>query len=82
MTMNVVKIKNGKITLPRALRDAWRSGEVLVSGDGDALLIKSLSQPTLIDLKGALRKVGKTIRRADVDAAVRWARKKAYARRT
>lgn len=68
--------------LPSALRGAWHSGEVLVSGDDDALLlIKSFSQPTLNDMKGALRRIGKTVRRTDVDAAVRWARKKTYARR-
>lgn len=79
----VTKIQNGKITLPKELREEWPEGEVVFMRSPGGFRVQSITPPSLILLSKRLSKAVKQagITQKDVDGAVAWARKKAYAGR-
>lgn len=77
----ITKIKNGKITLPKDLRQAWKGGQVVFVPTESGFYVKSVTPPSLDALASRLRKLGKSLTSKDIKNAVAWAKKKTYASR-
>lgn len=74
----VIKIKNGKITLPKELQKEWPEGEVVFMRSAGGFLAKSITRPFLSSLSKRLSKAAKKsgITARDIRDAVVWARRK------
>ena len=84
MTQSIVtKIKNGKITLPKELRDEWKNGEVVFMPSAGGFLAKSITPPSLTVISKKLSKAAAKagITPKDVNKAIAWARKESNAGR-
>lgn len=68
-----VKIRNGALRLPPALRKTWRNRDVLLVPAADRLIVQ-LVEPDWQAYEAKLRRAGKSIRRGTIEAAVRAAR--------
>jgi hypothetical protein len=80
----ITKIRNGKITLPKELRQEWNDGEVVVMRSASGFFVKSLTPPSLTAVARRLTRAARQrgIKPSDVTRAVAWARKKTYVGRT
>ena len=76
----IIKIKNGAVTLPKQVRTSWKNASVYVSASKDSVLIKRFAAPrtsrTVFDTETVkkLRVLGKGISTKDIQSAVRSAR--------
>lgn len=74
MTEKLTKVKNGSIQLPRQIKKQWQGATVFVSGSGDTLLVKRVSQPTLslADMAKEFREAAKQTKltRKDITRAI------------
>ncbi|NQU83585.1 MAG: hypothetical protein HQ536_02640 [Parcubacteria group bacterium] len=78
MTSQTIKIRNGVISLPKGLRKNWEMAEVFISGGEDAILIKKVRDPSFFQMLDEFRKIGKKLRKKDVENAIGWARRKEF----
>jgi len=78
MATTITKVKDGSITLPKEMKQAWKNAEVFMIPSGDSLFLKRVKKPSLKGLEKKLRQAGKLITDKDINEAVKWARKKAY----
>lgn len=81
MTTKILKIKSGRVALPRELRKYWSQADVMVSGNRDTLVLKRMettmfSVGNLSGLKSRLRETGKTISQKDIVRAVQSVRRR------
>lgn len=74
----ITKIKDGKITLPKDLRQAWKGGQVIFVRSDDGVYIKPITPISLEALGSRLKKLGKLVSSKTIDEAVRWAKQKTY----
>jgi len=77
MVIQTTKIKNGTIILPKEFRKTWKEAEVLITGEKDTILIKRMEAPSFFQMLEEFRKIGKKIKKKDVEEAINWARKRA-----
>lgn len=56
MTATTLKVKNGTITLPKALQKAWKQAEVMLFPSDDTLIVKKVQKPAG-KLSGVARRV-------------------------
>lgn len=77
----IVKIRNGKLTLPKDLQKAWGTEAVMLFAH-DGLYIKPLTTPSLAALQPKLKKAGTQLTEQGVAAAVTSARRRTYAGRS
>lgn len=77
MVSQITRVKNGTIILPEKFRKNWKGAEVFITGEKDTLLIKRVRSRTFPQMLSEFRKIGKKIKRKDVEEAINWARKKA-----
>lgn len=85
MTQSIVtKIENGKLTLPRHLRQKYNNAEVIFvpAPEGSFLMKPMETGSSWKELRPKLKKLGKMITDKDINDAVAWARKKIYKSRS
>jgi len=70
-----IKVKNGTITLPAAIRKRWRGAHVFVAGEKDTLIIKRITSPSFSEMLDEFQQVGKGISRAQVTTAIKSVRR-------
>lgn len=75
MNTQATRITKGSIKLPKDLRDQWENTEVVLYGKEDEIVIRKWKGQAFSQMLDALNKIGKTIKKKDVEEAIRWARK-------
>lgn len=81
---SLTKLKGDTITLPKPLAREWRGADVFMHVANDTVILKKVYAPGRIFdpvTEERLKRIGKKITKKDIDAAVAWARKQAYASR-
>ena len=76
MATATTKIKNGIISLPKEFKKAWKEAEIFITGEKDIILIKRVKASSFSQMLNEFRKIGKKIKKKDVEEAVNWARRK------
>lgn len=74
MSPKTLKIKQGKIHLPKQIQDDWENAEIFVKFDTDSIYIKKISSPSFKEFRKRFKKAGKLISKKDLDEAIKQTR--------
>jgi hypothetical protein len=79
-TLQITKIKNGRVALPRTTWKSWNNADVSIRVSDDSVLLKRVAPRATIfsrETTEKLRDLGRLITTQDIRAALRVARKSA-----
>lgn len=76
--VQITKIKNGKVAVPKLLQKQWGSMSILFMPTAGGAYLKPLVTPSPAAVERKLKKAGATLAPKDTANAVAWARKKVY----
>ena len=80
-TQTITTIKDGTIAIPKEFRSGWKDADVYVRISQDTVILKNVYQEGKMfddEMVTKLKKLGKRIKKKDIDEAVAWARSVTY----